>query len=961
MLLAFFTGEISLSVKTCLATASVSMSELESVATLLKLLQHSTVDDERKKATSELYRLQDLAPSVFGPVVTTLAIGSLSAHQPAEAFFAASALLEFVERCWRAWQDGGVVQPGSAKYSMIQQILGTLSSAEANGVPWNVARKLAQALAMMLKLSVPKKLGKGEVPEPLLSVLGALFSIVQSSATFCEPQCHVALLSIHLVMKELQSKRVGKLLDSVTLHMAPTVLAWLKAAVNARVAAAQAQQQEQQAVGLFLELTLKIALRVFGDGVFLSEAHYFILSSAYSLSQVGATRGVEYCVKIVAESIRVHQGRLGELGTAFFFGHEMSLFRIFELVVCQGGSTEKVCCRLLNVLHALFTAEDSSPFIAQTLAQCFADRQTAQTILRTIVARFFPDETPSSGGSWDSDPEASVADMDLVDDDAVPTSCAEQFFLAMTSSTFCRETCVAAAWEVIRELLNQPDDRRITAALHAMGIGYSTLAEDDKSVYLNFLTTNLLPTIRGEVPNVSIMVTRRVIWVVGMWCESVEDPQCRRQVHEALALVLQRHPHPVILLTALRAFEHFVSDNHFTSAELPEGMTSIVVGTVQAVMPVLQNVHMIQEVAALCSVLVEKGAVVNGGETMLQVLEPTIQRYMAKIKGAAAGGAADDALGDADSAMINTFGIVLDTAASAVKICSSASAIWSVLPVVEACTDAAHAYAAWMEDHAWDLLYTMTLHTPLGEPLVVGQQLQGLSWCVSNMTRDFESLNTCVRSTAALVHLLHGHLNPEHVALVSSRCCDVYGTCAPAVAPAYAQLADALLIFYGGAAATGVAERLLVTILQPFSQAVAEAIQDDERSIYYAFTLARCVSCFPQLPQHLAQHFPADFIERLSLCIDVCPSPYMSRLVQKSICHVGLTWGLGNASPSDQMLVQAAATALQEPMDGLDGDATTVVDLYAEAFGNDSGVRATRGCAYLSGLQLLAPVTSCAQ
>jgi hypothetical protein len=306
-----------------------------------------------------------------------------------------------------------------------------------------------------------------------------------------------------------------------------------------------------------------------------------------------------------------------------------------------------------------------------------------------------------------------------------------------------------------------------------------------------------------------------------------------------------------------------------------------------------------------------------------------------------------------DSSVINTIGVVLDSAASAVKIALDAPCVWSLLlPVVKQCTDTSQPVAAYADGHAWDLLYTMALYTPVasdGSPGLSAMLLDALSWCVGNMVRDYSSLATCVLTASALLHCgdLRRRLEDEQVMLVVGRCRETLGGSSTevAVCTAYAQLADTLLIYYA-TSMPAVTHAIMIAVIPPLAQAAD--VQEDERCVCYAFLLARVAQLALPTLLHNTEIFgllPEDILERLSLLIDVCSPQYASRMLQLALVTLaqacsssaagGTAGGGGGAlSEEDRAMVAAAAEGLQEPMEGLaeDGGLTSVADLYSESF-----------------------------
>lgn len=729
-------------------------------------LRSSTDNEARHEASRRLRQLQEETPGEF----LNFVLGSISGadRSQEDRFFLGSVLQSFVEESWRSWKDEQVKGQQLEHFTRL-----ALSDEVAASEP--LARKLGSAVACMAK-NGPKQRTPGALPPYLQFVTDAYASslervVAPNGGATMQYGCHVLLL-IHLLLKEVQTKRIGKVFEKLCELIAPTVT---RALTVLPFSAVQSPTQF-----LFALRALKCAHRVFGCALFNGEFCNFVLQEAWKLAPLLGTadstksfsRLMDYAVKVLHKTMVYFPTQLRELGLGFFVPTDPSavgtasdtslLHFVYSVVMtCKrsGGVealvSEKTACRAMNVVTVSLTAEDAEPFIAEYISRFFSS-PLLLNMMEAIITTFLADDcSEETARLWSADPERALEDLDVeFDDEYSSISCAEQLFLAMTGSTLNAERSLAAAWATVHRQLSKESDGDITAALHAIGIGYFTLRQG--SGYADFFSSTLLPLLEGVVaegsvpdsaPRTSIFVLRRVVWLIGMWCESLEELPQRQVVHKVLGELLRTQSSVVLGLTALRAVENFVSDEHFSVEELPSEALASVLSSVESILPLLQSPTVAKALVGLLYVLLEKGALAThgDGDAVIRLLCPAANHFILKYN-ASAGGDDEDEDAGMDTALLST---LLECLASAFSIASGSPIIWEVYGIVLACTQPETPLSPWVEEEGWELLLSAarwsTAHLPVME--------EALRWCLQNTTRDFPALPTVFRTAATLLLL----------------------------------------------------------------------------------------------------------------------------------------------------------------------------------------------------------------
>lgn len=776
-------------------------------------LRHCTDNEKRGALMARLRYLQEQQPQNF--LSTSWKWISSPQYTGDDRFFVAALVLSFVNDSWRSW-EGDKNTKGTILQKYIDLALGANFPSEA------LCRKLGSIIAVMAKFG-PKSSEPAALPPfiPMVvdAYLAVLHSLQQSSTTnsSCSSPSMMAmgegelekaaqaLLLLHVFLKEVHTKRIGKVFEKVCQYIAP----FLSQTLTLFPFSFCSSNLEY----MFALRGLKCAYRVFGCGFFHPPFYAFLLQQAWEVADRvtgstnttfhpmqrlpptngSCTRVLDYVVKIFQNLVVSFPSQLHQLPTDFFLPIDPQvvgtsfdrslLYFLFSSILSSGKESvhdelisEKCVCRSMNIFTVSLTAEESDDFVKEYLKRFTASPLLAP-LMQTIITRFLADDcSPEAMDQWDESPEKGLEELEVECDDELSTaSCAEQLFLALTGSDSSAPACLNAAWSIVKNLFHEGQEMSVTAALHAVGIGYYTMR--DNSDYLSFLKLNLLPILRNstgalgstEIGNssaVSFAVLRRVVWMVGMWCESVPEVSQRQQVHTALAdVLLSCTPTStgrglMLALTALRSVENFVSDEHFTVDELhPPALLESILQSVARILPHLRCPSVVKQQVGFLYVLMEKGCIPPpGGNRVLALLLPTIHELVGAIHTKAASSCLPDrevedngnnSTDDEDNMQmrIPVVSALLECLGAAVKISSDTELVWNLLPVVMACAQPEGVLAAYVEEEAWELLYTMVRYSSV----YVSRIEEALQWCLLSVTRDFASLSTVLSCVAACV------------------------------------------------------------------------------------------------------------------------------------------------------------------------------------------------------------------
>ncbi|KAG5476621.1 hypothetical protein CUR178_03793 [Leishmania enriettii] len=908
---------------------------------LFEVLRSSTDNVARKQAAAQLRDLQEREPEVFLQH-TYEGIASRQLHLELR-FFLCTLVIAFLNESWHN------AVPKETQERFLGLYVRLLLAEDHASVL--LARKMSHIVAVMAKRGT-RKAQLGALPPAIQQVVTLYVSELEEATT---AQSHARLtyllLYLHTFLKEMQGCRIGHVFEDVC-HACVGPLSGIFALLPSGASMLEAYD-------LYLYL-FKCSLRTFGRAVFDPAFCHFFLTTTWRLaaglgqdapdssSAERRQRLLEYALKTHEAVVVSFPSRLRELGISFFLADDgaapsalsflpssdapaHSIFRLLSAVVSSPVGdvvSEKAVCRALRFFTLLLSAEDGDAFIAQCLERYTASSYFAP-FLQHIVSAYLTDTTTAAVLSeWSRHPEQVAAELDVdVDDEASTMSCTEQLFLALTGSTRCASASLAVAWDVVNRLLQEGDVGPVTAALHAIGIGYYTMASDDTSSYLSFLCGKLLPLLGpATLEQTSPFVARRVVWLVGMWCESVTCTEDRRTVLSALEAVLHygvATQNVVLVLVALRSTENFVSDNQFKLSDVPATMINTVLLTIQDVLSRVQSPVTIKGLAGLVHVLIERGAVKTQGDALAQLfLPPTvaiIKSYEAqatKDGDAAAAGLGVDARDvsddDGGAGSLSSLGMLLECLGSSIRHGDSDAVIWSLLPsVIAPCTSPSSAVTAWVEDSAWELLNVMAQSSRSFFDPAAGEALQ---MALQHTTRDFGMLPLVFRVVYTLLLLRQGEVEevvlPGHLEawLTTLRECLSAELCSGITAVAFA-------------VASTSAGPLRALLCRHAAQAlvVSRDVQADQHTIPLAVILSMSFAATSGTEKqrelaadvHAAVHSCgaagsfSQLLEQVVLLLDVSPSALVSRALARLL--EALYW----ASPvplsgDDQAMLQRA-------------------------------------------------------
>lgn len=919
---------------------------------LFEVLRSSTDNEARKAATAQLRHLQSEQPDAF---LQHTYDGVASAElRPELRFFLTTLVLSFVEESWRAHVSPAQQEHFIARYTHL------VTSQSLPSVL--LTRKVATVVATMARMG-SRKAQVGALP-PLVHyvVVHYVAELERATQAVAYDRLSCLLLALHLFLKEMQTTRVGHVFEDVC-----RVVAGPLSGVFALLPDTAAMLTHAD-VCLYL---LKCSLRTFGRGAFDPAFCHFLLGAAWRLAEgLGAAEGegeagseqrqrlLEYALKILEATVVYFPARLSELGVTFFTAETEAaapaataprpLFGLLAAVVCSPMGTvvtEKAVCRALRLFTALLSAEDGDAFTAHCLAT-FAASPAFAPFLQHVVAAYLADTTTAEAlAEWSRQPERVAAELDIdMDDETSPMGCAEQLFLAFTGSTGCAAPALAAAWAVVNQLLQSSDGSGpITAALHAIGVGYYTMTSEDNSAYLGFLRERLLPLLQpAALAQVSPFVARRVVWLVGMWCESVTDTHDRRSVLAALEAVLQHaaQTHNVVLvLVSLKATENFVSDNTFALSDMTATLVSTVLLTVEMLLKAVQSVGTIKELAGLVHVLTEKGAVQGHGEVLVQLFTgPTLALLhtftAAKPVTDDGDGDEDDDAGDA----VGSLGMLLDCLGSGVRQCGDDAVRWALLPsIVLPCITPTCAATPWAEDHAWELFLTLAQSSHAFQDAA---QAQALPIALQHTCRDFAVLPIVFRVVYSLLVLRQAVVD-DVVATA-----DVEAWAAMLRDSPSAELCGAVTAVLTTVArmSTGVLRGALARLAVAALVASAD-VQADAHTLPLAVALAVCLAAEDTAEGRRRlvcaaleeTRVPLSLLlEQLVLLLDVAPSALVSGAVARLLETLRTTASSGLSAEDAAMVQRAvegvavvAAAAGEE-----DGESRSPAEMLLEWFGD---------------------------
>ncbi|CCW64099.1 unnamed protein product [Phytomonas sp. EM1] len=776
-----------------------------------------------------------------------------------------------------------------------------------------------------------------------------------------------------MLLKEVQTKRIGRAFEILCSKMMdPLSTVFSRLSLDSHLKCYDAY--------LYL---LKCALRVFGCGVFEPRFYTYLLETTWGLcgglnsvedadARSRRLRLLEYAMKILEKMVVFFPTKLNSLPFAFFVPPMSTVphasHSLFELVVViietrssappsahhdlgEEGEvvSEKLACRAARLLTMFLAAEDGDEFVSGCV-KSLCESPLLPRLLRSLIVGFLADDTSAEAlREWDVAAERVAGEMDVdMDDEASLTGCSEQLFLALTGSTNGGPASLRAAWLLVNRLL-EGGEGDVTAALHAIGIGYYTMAASattgDHRDYLDFLHGRLLPMMQaasfgGSAPTTSLFILRRVVWLVGMWCESVPHPPHRRQVHAALETVLRAYQgSPVMVLTALRAVENFVSDSNFSVEELTETSLETIFGSLQSLLPRLRSPDSVKAVAGLAHVLIEKGALRAHGDFVLDIFLPAVVQLLSACEAAPSkagdglpaggeGGSLDDGEeGGGGCRDMITLGALLECLQSSIKVCATEEAVWRPFsPVVVACSAPGRVATPWVEDGAWALLLEMGRGVgKAGGPATLQPLLaEALRWSLHHTQREFSALPLVLRCVYTLLlgwggsaeDFFAGEATPLQW-LTTMWCTPI-----PELRSAYFCALTAIVRRGGDSLRRGVLLQALALM------AASEDIQAEEAGVLAACLVYVCLpvqdpgraALSPGEPRSVvsdiaeAVNNQPQLLEKLVLLLDVSPNRLCSHCITFLLRQC--LEMLPQMSPEDRNMVNLALESSQVTMDG---------------------------------------------
>ncbi|KAF8300574.1 hypothetical protein TcYC6_0059390 [Trypanosoma cruzi] len=853
---------------------------------LLWTIRTSTDSQERKKAASKLRQLQEDSPEEFLSFTWNgIASPTLATE---ERFFLASTVLEFVEQSWRNGVPKGLQQLTIDRYTqlVLSETFPTLS----------LARKVATFLSIMTTRS-KEKVMPGALTSPTERIVGLLSdasvwaaSFVTAASTGFLTQC---LLTLHVFLKELRRKRFCGVFSKLCTLLVPAM---------SKLFAASASWDHGEFYMPLLYL-MKCALRIFGYGVFERDFHTYFLKITWELTRAVMTpeqhqqqdhqllqcrqRLLEYALKVHLKAVETFSSSLSELSPEFFLPRTSSVddtVSLFGLLVAIIGTpleytaSEKMVLRSMDIFKKSAMNEEAVPFVKEQL-KALVDSPLLHRLLERVTLLLADDVQESTLREWEANPERFVLGLtEFVGADDCVEFGAEELLLSLTESRDYAARCLEVEWQVVNAFLASNDLARITAALHAIGVCYYTMSVDaDPAGYVTFLTEKLLPLIRGEVVSpTSPFIIRRVVWMIGMWCGSVQDTFLRRQVHVAFGSLLVSSTSTAVLLNLLSTIIQFINDSNFKPEELPVDYVHNLLLTIQHLLPQMRTSSGANISAELVQGLVSREVFnSSNGEVLLDVVLPAVYRFTNEANAIMkADKKDDDDDDDEDDSEVDlgSLMVLLQCAAACTKLSTPATEhrVWTLFPdVVVPCTLPGGQLALVVEDNAWELLLEMCSAVHAWNPVT----RDALAWCFENMKRDVAVLPMVLRCASRLLLLC-----PDILEFVSAELVDhalellVRDQCNELLTAVFALLA--VMVRRGN---TALQCHLLDSTIELLIS--EESVQLNKYCIHLALLVTWCLPPYGEaavldaLVQDIGRYPNAEsFSERIVLLLDVSPS-----------------------------------------------------------------------------------------
>ena len=470
--------------------------------------------------------------------------------------------------------------------------------------------------------------------------------------------------------------------------------------------------------------------------------------------------------------------------------------------------------RTFGFISGLLQLRASNPQIANVCQALFAPSERIPNPLHgwldLLLTVYFAEDTTSAETMelWRADPATYVIETDVETSPDDPVHAAVACYLDLTS-----EGGVVArreAWELISQRLTRSDAttpqgvESLCTGLRALAEGYNTLLGPEGSEersraeqhVVGLFTSAMFPTIERYLAHqsapteahvnrpldlwLSTQLARRVVHTMGMWCDSIASVELRAMVHRSLVAVMKCPAvQPVVLVTAIRTAQQYVSSNYFTIAELtPDALDAEMKATAVAT-TFLGNGHpkMIQELAGFAYVLLEKAGYTAGiaGRGALTLFAPCLRHLMSAAQQVVE---KDDTYGeDGATPQAAAARVILEVLATAVLLTAEGDApfcfdaTWDMTTAF-ICPPPRSPFVDWAGDEAWAVALNVARMLPSGTTTRLDEGTRA-PWtlddaAVRSMHRvasqviafashhfktriAFEALSTCVRCLATAV------------------------------------------------------------------------------------------------------------------------------------------------------------------------------------------------------------------
>jgi hypothetical protein len=701
------------------------------------------------------------------------------------------------------------------------------------------------------------------------------------------------LLVLHECLKESRRKAVdADAFAAAFAPLTPVAFGWLAATYDA----AAGDAADIEAFVLCSKICLRLAAVYACDGPTVVECASLSNALAAGIVTHGATgtrmKALERVSKIVTKAMENHPSEAPHVAPGFL----ASAFFPFVRSVAQhsgataqsgaplpGAMTAKLVVRVFTACGTLLECAACDPVIGGAV-EAFFTGDVLRDVMTNVTKNCLHDEFIDAA-EWAAEPEQFVIEADVEADPDDLAQCASALLLHLVDAGGAAG--VAAAWEVLLSLLDSPRQGDVVAALHGIGAGCYVLADGQVAAYDAFLHAKLLPVVTGAVAAGPVL-QRRVVWVIGQWCESVEAQPVRAEIHAALGdLLAAPATDLVVRLTALRTIKHFAIDMHFAAEDMLTGDTvPKVLAAIGGVIPQLRNPAMVGEIAGLVFLVGEKtnGALV-AADSIVALFTPVLLSLLA-------------ALHDFDRQAVAAVAAVCQALASAVVGCATPALAWDAL--VQPCLGAVSPdseVACFVDDAAWSVLFALAraatddMRGHAGVAATLDAVLPALD-------RDSECLPVVVRTVAALVFFVGDAWAAERVAALAGKALELMARWpVDEAVDAVGVLLDTLLTQWPHAVAPLLFRPCLERVL------AADVEEGGAEFAVSAAVVARVTLLNPAAWQGVAPAEAAAYVDQLAMGVDYITASFQCRLVVCGLAELARTAAPAQLGPDERGLV----------------------------------------------------------